>query len=505
MLSTGTDIEVRQIPISKIKVINRMRRTDENNVEDLKRSIKEIGLLHPVCVAKKDDGYLCLSGLHRITAMSELGEEYISATVREDDELINQLVEIEENIVSKKIDSISESKAIVLREEILVKLGKKAVVGSNQYTENKITNDDLSRQLGYTRRTYQYKKAISKMHPDAQDLLCETKHANNMMDMYKLTTLEDHLQIEIARLLVSGKARTFKRAWILGHLKFKEDKWDDDKKQIKQNLELPKSIMRFDRANNMLNDICYFTSHNEDAIVTKTTSKFGTNKIKNYTICPEQSRWFINYFSKKGDLVCDPFAGSGTNLIAAAYENRKVIGYDLSPLNLQLIKTACLENTNIKEEDLKLHHSDGVTMDEYKEASNMIDLFLTDPPYLNAEDYQSNDDRDLCYSKDLDSFNLKIKECMMNMKRLIKPSNWKSKTFKPIIIKCGSIRKSNSVGLIDIATEIEMIGRELSLTLHDKIYNELRSSTQHYNVGRCIENRYTIKSHECNLVFLKYE
>ena len=42
MLPTTSDIEVKQIPISKIRVINRMRRTDENNVEDLKRSIKEI-------------------------------------------------------------------------------------------------------------------------------------------------------------------------------------------------------------------------------------------------------------------------------------------------------------------------------------------------------------------------------------------------------------------------------------------------------------------------------
>ena len=35
MLSTKTDVDVKQIPINKIKVINRMRRTDDNNVADL--------------------------------------------------------------------------------------------------------------------------------------------------------------------------------------------------------------------------------------------------------------------------------------------------------------------------------------------------------------------------------------------------------------------------------------------------------------------------------------
>ena len=90
------------------------------------------------------------------------------------------------------------------------------------------------------------------------------------------------------------------------------------------------------------------------------------------------------------------------------------------------------------------------------------------------------------------------------MKRLIKPSNYKEKIFKPIVIKCGSVRRSVN-GLTDMATEIEIIAKEVGLVLHDKIINELRSATQHYNVGRCIKNRYTIKSHETNLVFVKYE
>jgi len=29
------EVDVKQIPISKIKIINRMRRTDDNNVDDL--------------------------------------------------------------------------------------------------------------------------------------------------------------------------------------------------------------------------------------------------------------------------------------------------------------------------------------------------------------------------------------------------------------------------------------------------------------------------------------
>ena len=500
-----SDIEVKQIPISKIKVITRMRRTDDNNVEDLKRSIKEIGLLHSIAVAKKDDGYLLLSGLHRLTAMQQMGEEYISATVREDDDLINQLVILEENLVAKRLNAIEEAEAIILREQILIKLGRKAVVGSNQYsTGDLITNDELSKQLGYTRRTYSYKKSVANINQEAKDIISETKFSNNMMDMYRLQKLPDHLQIEIANVLASGKVKTFKRAWVLAHLKFTDNKWDDDIQTTKDKLGVPKSVQRWDRKKDRLNDICYYVSHNEDAIVKKSEGQFGTNQINNYNMLPEQSRWFVNYFSNAGDLVCDNFCGSGSNVISAAYEGRRVIGYDLSPLKLGLIKDACLDNTNIENQDLTLHHSCGVEMVEYKERSNFIDLFLLDPPYYNAENYNSNDDRDLCYSKNVETYNNRFRECLVNMKRLIKPSNYDEKVFKPIIIKCGSIRRGCK-GLVELSTEIEILAKEVGLVLHDKIINELRSATQHYNVGRCIKSRYTIKSHETNLVFLKYE
>ena len=385
MLPTTSDIEVKQIPINKIKIIHRMRRTYDNNVEDLKRSIKEIGLLHSIAVAKKDDGYLLLSGLHRLTAMRELGEEYISATIREDNELINKLVILEENLVAKRLNAIEEAEAIILREQILIKLGRKAVVGSNQYTqEDLITNTELAKQLGYTRRTYSYKKAVANINQEAKDIISETNFCNNMMDMYRLQKLPDHLQVEIANTLASGKAKSFKRAWVLSHLKFADNKWDSDIQTTKDKLGVPKSVQRWDRKKNKLNDICYYVSHNEDAIVKKSDGQFGTNQLNNYAMLPEQSRWFVNYFSNVGDLVCDPYAGKGTNIIAAAYEGRRVIGYDLNFKNTQLIKETCLNNTNIDSEDLTIHNSCGVDMVEYKEASNMIDLFLLDPPYYKV-------------------------------------------------------------------------------------------------------------------------
>ena len=498
------EVETLDIPISKIKVINRMRRTDENRIADLAQSIEGIGLLSQIIVAKKDECYLLLAGLHRLEAFKLLKKQFIPARIYEAPDLICKLIEVEENLVRSELNAIQTAEHIIAREELLIKLGRKAVVGSNQYTDEKITNEELASQMNLSRRVYQYKKSVANLNPEVKDILCETDHARNIMNMVKLQKLPDHLQLEIANLLVSGKCKTFRRAWVVAHMKHKQDRWNDNIQQTKDELGIPKSVMKWDRKKDELNDICYLVSHNEEARIKKITGQFGTNEINNYTMIPEQSRWFVMYFSKEGDLVCDNFFGRGTNLIASAYEGRRVLGWDLSTLNCDLVRNACVENTCINADNLTLHNSCGVEMVEYQAASNIIDLFLNDIPYIyGAEDY-GNDPRDLCNHKDLASFNERVERCLINMKRLVKPSNWEKKIFKPIIMKVGSSRR-NSAGLVDMATEIEIIARKVGLVLHDKIINELRSSFQSYNVGRCIENRYTVKSHETNLVFLKYE
>jgi len=59
----------------------------------------------------------------------------------------------------------------------------------------------------------------------------------------------------------------------------------------------------------------------------------NTEKMGNYGHpCPKPiswAEWFISRATKKGDLVCDTFSGSGTTLIAAHGLQRNYIGFEI--------------------------------------------------------------------------------------------------------------------------------------------------------------------------------
>ena len=230
---------------------------------------------------------------------------------------------------------------------------------------------------------------------------------------------------------------------------------------------------------------------------------WGTTEFQIYQQHPDHSAYFIDYYSKEGDTIADVMSGRGTNLLVGAAMGRRVVGYDMNPKNLNKVRSVALEHTNIKSEDLVLHHSDGCDLVEYADQENIWDLVSFDPPYFGTTEKYIDDERCLSNMKDQDQFYGRIETCLTNLKRLIKPSNWEKKEFHPVVIKCGSYRNGKN-GLHEMATEVEIIAKRLGFVLHDKLINALTSHWAMFTTSRCIDYRYSIKNHETNLVYVKY-
>jgi len=63
------------------------------------------------------------------------------------------------------------------------------------------------------------------------------------------------------------------------------------------------------------------------------------NKNHSATFPNTLPEWFIKLFTKEGDMVLDPFAGSGTTLFVAEKMNRNSIGIEIIPEYVSLIKS----------------------------------------------------------------------------------------------------------------------------------------------------------------------
>ncbi len=492
---------VVEIPIDRIKVTTRLRAIDEGKIQDLAESIEGVGLLHPITVSQKGDRFHLLAGNHRLEAHRLMGRTTIPATINESDPLVEELIEIEENLISHRLSPVQEANHIVRWEEILTKLGKRANSGDNRWNRSGLTNEDLAKSRGVSKRTYLLTKSIAKLNPEVQDIIEASDFDYSKTDLVSLVRESDEVQLQVANLIATGSCNNFKRALQLARCKLHPFSWNEASQNLREKIGTPFSVRKWTGESSEFSRLCKLVSHVDECRVTK--REWGTLECPLAAQHPDHSAYFINFYSKQGDLVLDCFSGRGTNILVGSALGRKMVGYDLSPQNLKTIRSVVLEHTETDDDDLILHHSDGVALEEYKDQENLFDLVTTDPPYtLNAETY-GEDPRDLCHIKDLDEFNSKMEECLTNLKRLIKPSNWEKKEFHPIVMKVGSMRRSTS-GFIDMATELEVIARRLGFVLHDKVINILDSQWAMFNISRCIEHRYTVKNHETSLVWVKY-
>lgn len=105
----------------------------------------------------------------------------------------------------------------------------------------------------------------------------------------------------------------------------------------------------------------------------------------------------IELFTHQGELVLDPFVGSGTTLLAAQDLNRNAVGFDLQEGYAELCKKRLASNNLFNESKQLAICDDALNISEYFQPES-VSLIWTSPPYANllnrARKNKSRRDRD---------------------------------------------------------------------------------------------------------------
>ena len=197
----------------------------------------------------------------------------------------------------------------------------------------------------------------------------------------------------------------------------------------------------------------------------------------------------IRFFTKRNQVVLDPFVGVGSTLKACALENRKGIGIELNPNFVDLARERLLTEVKDKHAAVNLQKIiEGDAREKIQEIEDEnIDFIVTSPPYwgiLKKQDHKvrqerlskglptdyGNDSRDLGQIETYEEF-LRELTLIFNMcKRVLKCGK-----FMAIVVSDFRDKSRYVMFHSDLAQELEKIGFEIRglkilFQRHKKVY-----------------------------------
>lgn len=93
---------------------------------------------------------------------------------------------------------------------------------------------------------------------------------------------------------------------------------------------------------------------------------------------PQLMKKFVDFFTKEGQVVLDPFMGVGGSLLACSLSGRRGIGIDISKEFIDVYEQVCAE---LRLEKQTAIVGDSANIDKLLDSDTTVDFILTDPPY----------------------------------------------------------------------------------------------------------------------------
>ena len=199
-MTTQKNININDIIVSD----ERLWQLKEEEVDILKKSIKEIGLITPIAVQERGNKYLLIGGEHRYTACKQLGFKTIPCNIipreydnDEDEDARLVLMEVDENLIRRTADFIEESFLLNRRRIAYEKLNPcctsqevRNIKNANDYKNAvapdaptvKVFADDTKEKTGMAIRTINSRLRVGELiSEDKKDLIKDNKVSSHVL------------------------------------------------------------------------------------------------------------------------------------------------------------------------------------------------------------------------------------------------------------------------------------------------------------------------------------
>lgn len=208
-------------------------------------------------------------------------------------------------------------------------------------------------------------------------------------------------------------------------------------------------------------------------------------KLKHPAMFPmELCSRLIDIYTKKGDVILDPFMGSGSTLVVAQDKERKAIGFDVNPKFVTLAKQRLSQQKIVSQsiKETEVHCDDSRKILQYVKPSS-VDFVLTSPPYWNIHnrkrtaDYKdprpySDLENDIGNTDDFKNFMSEFRSVFEGVYAVLK--HGKKCAVVVMDIRIGSQFIPFHIDVIDVMKEVGFVLEDIIIWDRKQEYSNLR-------------------------------
>ena len=220
---------------------------------------------------------------------------------------------------------------------------------------------------------------------------------------------------------------------------------------------------------------------------------------------PQIPNQLIRRYTKKGEIILDPFMGSGTTLFECENLNRKFIGFDINSDMIKYVKNKMADSLY---KDFVINECDVTNKQEFKSLSQnalrklsntKVQFVIAHPPYMDIVKF-TNHKEDLSQIADLNEFIKKFIIVVENFTKILE----KNRYFSIVI---GDVYKNSEVVPLGFYV-MDAIKRHFKVKLKGIIVKNIEGNRGKLGKGgiwkyRALKSDYYIFKHEYILVFKK--